>query len=241
MNKQQIFSLLMSDVDFLITYLTANNIDSLDFNMSFMGSEGAKKLAELLTKSTIVRKLYLYANELGDEGATLLAEAIKSNKTLELLYMEENGIKSPGAQALGSALTQNDTLRELVLSENRIGDEGVAGLMAGLKDNHGLKKLYMTKVGMTQIGAKSIAEMLQQNETLATLILGADNLGAAVGVQILAGLKYNSSLLEFEHKNVMFSRETYDAIHDRIQINKHNNAVNRMTLVRILKDYENDD
>ncbi|KAL0229099.1 hypothetical protein GEMRC1_013719 [Eukaryota sp. GEM-RC1] len=60
----------------------SSSITMLDLRCNFIGSEGARLLAEALKANSTITHIYLEDNSIGPEGTRALAEALKVNSTV---------------------------------------------------------------------------------------------------------------------------------------------------------------
>ena len=88
-----------------------------------------------------VTTLNLNSNDIGPEGAKAIAETLTKNTSLTALYIGNNQIGLAGAKALAKALEENTSLTELYLGGNNIGPEEYKALADSLKNNTSMKKL----------------------------------------------------------------------------------------------------
>ena len=84
-------------------------------------------------QNTAIQVVNLSCNLIGDEGAKYVAEAITRNITLREIDLSQNIIGERGARYLAEAIKQNTTLQEINLS--RIGPYFKARIAECLKDN----------------------------------------------------------------------------------------------------------
>ncbi len=119
------------------------SLRELNLGRNAVSDEGAKHLAEALTRNRTLRVLYLGDNEVTDRGATLLAEMLCENHLLEVLGLWTNQVGDVGAKELARALSQNKGLRRLFLAWNCIGDEGGRAMIDGIARNKRLAKLQL--------------------------------------------------------------------------------------------------
>jgi Ran GTPase-activating protein (RanGAP) involved in mRNA processing and transport len=129
----------------------------------------------------------LSCNNICDKGAEWIADVIKQNNTLEEIFLSRNNVGDEGAKWIADAIKENSMLRAISLCGNNIGDEGVKWIAKGLEMNRrlcfidmaenyaiGEKKFYlefMRYVGLACNGFECIAQALEKNKSLETLIL----------------------------------------------------------------------
>jgi hypothetical protein len=151
----------------------------LSLSYCYMGSAGARRLAGgLSSKTSVVEKLDLGANNLGYKGAGIFARVLLANQNLNSLVLSYNNIGDAGALELAVALRQNNTLEILDLMSNDIGSNGARALADALAANDSLKKLNLLGNHIFDDGATSIAEMLTTNESIEKVFIdGLNKLG----------------------------------------------------------------
>ena len=82
----------------ILPLLSVLNIKTLNLGNSKIGPEGAKAIAEALTKNTSLTELNLEDTNLGPEGAKAIAEALTKNTSITELNLENTnlGPERPG-------------------------------------------------------------------------------------------------------------------------------------------------
>ena len=161
---------------YLIMYLNDNDI----------GEEGASHIAEMLSKTRIVRNLSLKNNPgISDAGATLIAKSVKQNNVLKTLSLSKCGITSKGTKDIAVAITEHPSLKRLLIHNNAFGDEGVAHLAEGLKHNQTLKYLDIRSCDITDTGVALLADALCINTTLKVLYMSGSNILTECGLTSL--------------------------------------------------------
>jgi hypothetical protein len=120
-----------------------------------IGEKGAKEIAEVLKRDTLV-SLDISSNEIGDNGAEYIVQALKGRYNLRKLYLSrmnsfvlciyttDNNIGDRGAVALASLDTffarkvaKNYCNEEfsLVVAENEFGNKGVDAIVNAMTTN----------------------------------------------------------------------------------------------------------
>eukprot|EP00743_Colponemidia_sp_Colp-15_P007185 GILK01007759.1.p1 GENE.GILK01007759.1~~GILK01007759.1.p1 ORF type:complete len:1050 (+),score=162.39 GILK01007759.1:338-3151(+) len=110
------------------------------FNNS-LGDEGAKVIANSLTRNVFLSKLVLGCNGITDEGATKLAMSLRDNQGLKSLDLSGNGIQSGGAFALAQMLLTNRCLSRINIRYNSIGQDGFEAIAKAAERNKKLKSI----------------------------------------------------------------------------------------------------
>jgi hypothetical protein len=196
----------------------------LSLSNCFMGSAGARHLADgLSSKTCVVEKvdlsdnnlgdavgsfarvlsasqnltsLDLRNNNIGDAGALELAVALRHNKTLELLDLMSNDIGSDGTSALADALVANDALKDLSLRENSIGDDGATSIAEMLTRNQSIEKVCIG--GFGEKGLQAFATCLSSMNGLKTLEVTSRGYTSEIGNSFALALEQNTALETFD-------------------------------------------
>ena len=110
-------------------------------------------IAQVCSRATLLRELWLGTNEIGDVGAGAIGAAL-SRSSLERLDLTCNGFGDDGALRLAAGLAANHSMRHLHLDGNRIGDAGADALCQALLSNPAMRKctLYLTANPLTKAG-----------------------------------------------------------------------------------------
>ena len=160
----------------LIMYLNDNEINE----------EGASHIAEMLSKTRMVRNLSLKNNPgISDVGTTLIAKGVKQNSVLKSLSLSKCGITSKGVKNLAVAIAEHPSLKTLLIHNNGLGDEGVTYIAESIKHNQTLKHLDIRSCDMTDIGVASLANALCVNTTLKVLYVSGSNVITENGLTTL--------------------------------------------------------
>ena len=151
----------------------ASNLTKIDFDGSYIGSEGFALLMRALSDSPIES---LHCFNCGVESIEIDGDNIP--KKLTKLVLSENNINTDGCRELAKLLLGADsTLTTLALSDSRIGDEGVKILANALQNNTSLEILELEynesisnegHVSLLKLvnDVSSIKATLQSNHTL---------------------------------------------------------------------------
>jgi Ran GTPase-activating protein (RanGAP) involved in mRNA processing and transport len=145
------------------------SLEILDAGGNPFRNAGAAALAVALRRSTTLRELFLYRNDIQEEGAIAVASALMplANTSLRRLHLHCNDIGNGGAFALSRSLRFNTTLTELFLDSNSIGDAGGRALASALETNKTLRCLSVSWNYIGADGGECFANVLQNhNSTL---------------------------------------------------------------------------
>lgn len=96
------------EVDIIVRELTKHSqIIKLDLVGNFIGDEGCRKLARLLSSPACsITDVDLYGNRIGDAGAEALSEAIRATDKLSVVDLRANPLGMDGKKALVAAKAQ---------------------------------------------------------------------------------------------------------------------------------------
>ena len=180
---------------------------SADVSGNCIHGEGTEHLSQLLTDSTIVRKLNLSNNDLQQEskdGLQYLCVAIATtcsltHPNLSSCSLRINEVNGP---SIINMLQKNSTLHSLIISFNEnIQDSGLKYIAQGLKTNKGIKLLRAERIGMTKIGATFLGEALRNNSILAALHICCNKIEDSGITQLAKGLAANKTLKNLHIRN----------------------------------------
>ena len=160
----------------------------LDMNLSHndIHEEGVHHIAELLTNTNVVYKLYLSRNRVGAEGLKFLCGALVTNTSLTELDLSSCSIvvSEDNGPVLTEMLRRNNTLKVLNLYKNRVTDSACPYIVTGLKDNTSLRALGLSNCDLTDRGVEILSTGL--NDYIEVLYLG-NNIGITIsGLKSLA-------------------------------------------------------
>jgi hypothetical protein len=132
---------------------------------------------------------------LGDAGAKAIASAVKVNSTLRHLNLHCNNIKSKGVVDVADALCSNATLTSLELGSNHgFGLVGAQALADALQVNTTMRSLMLGGAGIGDCGAHAFAKLSAGKCTLTELYMSRNEI-ADTGLSAIAqALKVNQTL-----------------------------------------------
>ena len=141
----------------------------LDLSGCSLDSLSAESLAEALTTNSHLEELNISDNtEVGEGGIQHLMHALGVNKGLKKLNLTACRLTTQSAKRLADALSANKYLEELNISGNLLRDIGIKHVD---QDNQHLKRLELVSCGITDDGLQRLAEAIQDNHTLSTLLV----------------------------------------------------------------------
>ena len=124
------------------------NADSTPINMRLdhnkIGKEGASHIAEILTNTNIVNRLWLTGNPIGDEGLQPIFSTLKNSNAVRLLCVAICGMTDIGITSLAEAMEVNTTLERLYIHGNdALSDNGLTCLVEALSKHSRLETLWI--------------------------------------------------------------------------------------------------
>ena len=128
----------------------------------------AMKTLSITLREVCLRELFLRGHDIGDEGAKYIADALTKTTSLELLILRNCSIGEKGIASLFASLTENTSLSTLDVSFNPLGDNG-AVTMASFINNTSLEGLDISGCDIEEKGIAAIASALQTNTILKKL------------------------------------------------------------------------
>ena len=141
--------------------------------------------------------LSLQSNKITSIGVAILAESLRNNKTLETLNLENNYISDDGVISLVEALSSTENvLKTLILYKNKITDRGMKSLAQFLENNDQLAWLYLGENEISNEGIRMLcASLTNHNQTLEMLVLSSNKLLNDLSVNyLLSMMEVNQSL-----------------------------------------------
>lgn len=107
-------------IGLLCQKLRTNEKKKLILRGNYLGSTGAKAIADLITTQDSLEHISLEWNQICGTGGEYFAEALKSNRSVIYLDLRNNNITSDAAIALAETMATNKTLRTLDLRWNQV-------------------------------------------------------------------------------------------------------------------------
>ncbi|XP_067856946.1 LOW QUALITY PROTEIN: nucleotide-binding oligomerization domain-containing protein 1-like [Heptranchias perlo] len=157
--------------------------------------DGAKVLAEELTKYKIIKVLGLYRNQITDVGARFVAQVIEECPSLRTLKIGLNKLTSEGGKSLAQAIQKSKTIKDIGMWGNQIGDSGAVAFAEALRNHPSLKELSLAANGISTEGGESLAAALRDNSSLKIFWLTENQLNDEVAGAFAETLRVNKSLL----------------------------------------------
>ena len=130
----------------------------------------AMKTLSITLHEVCLRELFLRGDDIGDEGAKYIADALTKTTSLELLILRNCSIGEKGIASLFASLTENTSLSTLDVSFNPLGDNG-AVTIASFINKTSLEGLDISGCDIEEKGIVAIASALQTNTILKKLWL----------------------------------------------------------------------
>lgn len=120
------------------------------------------------------RKLVLRGNFIGSSGAKFIADFLKQYKDMQFLSLEWNQVACAGARHLSESLLSNDTLTHLDLRNNSIGTDGAISISSALGSNKTLQLLDLRWNQIEDQGALSFKDNLIERIPRLELLIGGN-------------------------------------------------------------------
>ena len=196
-----------SDDDVLLPIAEAmqTNTSLAKLSLPCMNLHDTKQNGSALTKMLQVNKslthLDLSMNKFSDSGACYIFEGLQQNATLLNLNLSNtiNRATNPATtKSFTQMLLSNVSLAHLDLSLNSCILKSGASVFEGLKHNNTLVNLNLSETGIVATDrdtARSLTEILQENEKLAHLDLSKNTVSDSVARCIFEGLEHNTALV----------------------------------------------
>lgn len=210
----------LENITHITKILTQSTVTDLSCCCLYIGTSGAKDIANALKNNKTLKILELSANQICDDGAKDIANALKNNKTLKTLELNGNQISDEGAKYIAEFLKENSALTKLGLGGNEIGYDGAKDIASALKNNKTLITLDLSVNKMGSNGARVIIKSLQDNYTLSTLLLSHNDITEKGAKKIATLIKNNHALIVLDLGVNGISNNVLKEIYDHIRYNK---------------------
>ena len=148
---------------------------------------GLSRLEGKLNQQRGASSLNLPDSFVGDEGCELIVRYLRENPGVSSIDLRGNGITSKGLVVLSALLLQRSGLRSLSLEWNNISDD-IETFADSLARNQSLQSLDLRNNRIGATGASSLARVLELNSSLTKLDLRWNEVGAAGGKKFLQAL-----------------------------------------------------
>ena len=185
-----------SNMQLLFRGLTICSLEKLDLSYNNFGVDGIRSMTPLLRNAQNICRLDIHDNpNINTECFRLLVEAMYSGGSIEVLRLDRCNIDDMTAldyyllprlrhldlehnsiQNIPSSLENFTNLEKLYLRNNNIGNEGCRSIAKLLqKDDSRLSDLYLSSTDMGDEEAEILANSLKSNASLETLYLDQIN------------------------------------------------------------------
>ncbi|XP_041040842.1 nucleotide-binding oligomerization domain-containing protein 1 [Carcharodon carcharias] len=189
--------------------------------------DGAKVLAEELTKYKIIKILGLYRNQITDVGARFIARIVEECPYLRTLKIGLNKLTSEGGKLLAQAIQKNKAIKDIGMWGNRIGDVGAVAFAEAIRNHPSIKELSLAANGISTEGGKSLAAALRDNRSLEIFWLTENQLNDEAAELFAEALRVNKSLL---HLWVISNKITVVGANHFFEILKENATIEEICL-----------
>ena len=166
--------------------------EQLNLNSCNIGNEGAKHLAEYLTKNPSVTALVLQNNNIGSQGITALAEGLRHCSNLQVLILSNNYIEYGGAIALAEGLKFCSKLKVLNLNNCNINTGGILCITEQFHWKE-LVHLELAKNGISDV-FPALTQKMKYLNCLEKLNLCSNSIGSRGAIVLAEGIQSCPSL-----------------------------------------------
>lgn len=180
---------------------------SLDFQGDPVGDSCGQALGQRLLVNQFLLGINLINTNVRNNGIRAIFQALQINRKLQVLGVYSADVTVDTMQIVLTALQQNSILAYLRFSYGYVGnDQNIIFLAEALQTNTGLKTLILTKTGITGFGAEKIALALKKNKALQALDISANPIGD------IGALAFANMLLTNHVLTTLFLGYDYDPI-----------------------------
>lgn len=158
---------------------------------------GLSRLEGKLNQQRGASSLNLPDSFVGDEGCELIVRYLRENPGVSSIDLRGNGITSKGLVVLSALLLQRSSLRSMSLEWNNISDD-IETFAESLARNQSLQSLDLRNNRIGAAGASSLARVIELNSTLTKLDLRWNEVGAAGGSKFLQALSRPHCIKQLE-------------------------------------------
>ena len=157
----------------------------------------------------------MHVQDLTDQTAEHFAVGLAESQSVHTLILQYNYISSAGAVRIIGSLERNTSLEEFDLFSYRLLAEETVGCAIEkiLSVNKTLKVLNLSGCGFTNEVAAYFINGLAQNSSVRKVVLGSNQIGSAVAINIFRSLEDNTSLEEVDlSKNSQLAEDDSEAV-----------------------------
>ncbi|XP_069816381.1 nucleotide-binding oligomerization domain-containing protein 1 [Dendropsophus ebraccatus] len=159
-----------------------------------ISDDGAKVLAEELTKHKVITYLGLYKNLITDFGARYVARIILECPSLKHLKLGLNQFTAVGGKHIAQALQKSTSICDVGMWGNCIGDEGAQAFAEAIRNHPRLNHLSLACNNISSVGGVYIADALQHNKSITILWLTENKITDEAANHFAEMLKVNQTL-----------------------------------------------
>lgn len=222
-----------------------NNESVIDLRVSYVtdgeliGTKHTKYIINDLIAKNVLKHLILYKVKI---HVPKFMTAMATNTSITTLILtnnvyniEEDYYVVHDFENVGEMLKVNTTLTSLqIYSTFAVRDRGASDIAKGLYNNTTLKELFLYNGSIESAGVSALADMLAVNTGLEKLNIDQNYFDQETNDKLEKALKYNTTLTSLTVKNGL--RVDY-SFRSHVRRNSHNQYVNSLTLIDILKNY----
>eukprot|EP00565_Helicotheca_tamesis_P008513 CAMPEP_0185725720 /NCGR_PEP_ID=MMETSP1171-20130828/1910_1 /TAXON_ID=374046 /ORGANISM="Helicotheca tamensis, Strain CCMP826" /LENGTH=505 /DNA_ID=CAMNT_0028393913 /DNA_START=44 /DNA_END=1561 /DNA_ORIENTATION=+ len=172
--------------------IVCERLKKIHFFNNMSGDVGCVAFARILSRCTgRLTDVRFSGTRAGSEGSALIASILEGMgdekvKNIERLDLADNSFGPEGANNLGTALGRCSNLKYLNLRDCLLEDDGTGIVCRAIwSSDSPIEHLDISGNEITRHGAKSVAELIEENETLKVLLLEENEL-TSLGVKTIA-------------------------------------------------------
>ncbi|KAJ5079306.1 rni-like superfamily protein [Anaeramoeba ignava] len=143
--------------------------------------------------------LKLDNSRLGIKGLEALCTSLYEDDCVTQLSLRKSEINQQGARIISELLKKNQTITDIDLSSNPVGTAGVRFLVDAIisieSEKQNLKALYLNNIELKEEGAIIVSYLLENNQKLEILEIGANDITSRGLGYIADALKGNTRLV----------------------------------------------
>lgn len=166
------------------------NIVNIELPYCKIESSAFKKLMDFLHNNKNIQQLQITNTKIGHENVVDIANMLTNNTNIQHLEISGTLIGNVGVLEISKALAQNTCVKTLILDSNNISgkNEGMTAIMENLSKNSSITYLSLSHNMISGPYARSIADYVEKNNCLKTLMMGGNSIGDVEISQIVDSL-----------------------------------------------------
>ncbi|KCV70816.1 hypothetical protein, variant [Fonticula alba] len=149
-------------------------LESISFINAHLSGEHLISVVHFLRSWPRLRRINFHGNIFGHDQILALVALLESAPSITDVDLTNCHLDDHAVRLLANSLDDNTSIRRLVLSANPIGVRGAARLSTMLRRNSTLEALDLSGIRMDPTSMDALAQALDVNLTLRTLLLPID-------------------------------------------------------------------